>query len=103
MSWIDLAAGVIESAQSTFGESVTYTPAGGSPATVVGIFNDIFEVIDQNGGGIMSARPTLGVAVADFDTLPAPDDEFTIRSVTYKVQEIQRDGEAGLVLHLHKV
>ncbi len=103
MSWIDLAAGVIESAQSTFGESVTYTPAGGSPSTIVGIFNDIFEAIDQNSGGIMSARPTLGVAVADFGTLPSPGDAFTIRSVSYEIEEIQRDGEAGLVLHLHKV
>lgn len=103
MYWIDLAAGVMSSAQSTFGESVTFTPAGGSPSTVVGIFNDIFEAIDQNGGGIMSARPTVGVAVADFSTLPAPGDAFTIRSVNYEVEEVQRDGEAGLVLHLHKV
>lgn len=103
MSWTDLTAGVFDAAQSAFGDSVTYTPTVGSSFSAIGIFNDVYEIIQDNNTGLVTANPTLGLAYDYFPvTKPVRGDSVEIRSITYKVQEVQRDGEAGYTLQLHK-
>jgi len=103
MNWRSLTDGVIDAAKSSFGEEVLYSPSEGSPITITGIFNDIFEIIEEGTSNLMSSKPTLGVKSNDFEDFPIMGDRVTIRTKVYEVTEIQRDGESGLNLFLNEV
>ena len=103
MSWRSLADGVIDAAKSTFGQEVIYTPSDGDPVTITGIFNDIFEVVEQGTAQIMSSKPSLGIKKSDLEVEPRMDDNVQIGAKTYKVSEIQRDGESSINLFLNEV
>lgn len=101
MAFSDLTAGVLGACVATFGESVTYTPQGGSPESITGIFNARTEQVDL-ASGVLSYQPTLGVKVADLSTSPRVGDTLTVRSQGYRVVDIDEDGEGGAVLLLHR-
>lgn len=103
MTWQDLADGVMTSALAAFAETVSYTPSGESAFDIQGIFNDIFDIIDDQNSDIVSSKPTLGVRSSDFEMRPKIDDTVVVRGITYSITEVQRDGEAGYNLFLHKV
>ena len=87
----------------TFGESVTHTPAdGGDAQTVTGVFANQHVAVLQGGVEVVTTRPTLGIKLSDFDSEPVQGDTLTINSVTYKVSEVDKDGEGGATLILHR-
>jgi len=102
MTWQDLTDGVMSSVLAAFAETVSYTPSDESSFEVRGVFNDVYDIIDDQNSDIVSSKPTLGVRASDFENKPRIDDEVTIRSNDYIVTEVQRDGEAAYVLFLHK-
>lgn len=102
MSWNDLTDGVMRAATNTFGETVSYTPSGGSAFDVQGIFRDQFLEIDSNGYEVLTDTPNLGVRNSDFSTTPAQGDTLVLNSTTYTVQAVHKDGEAGSTLILQE-
>jgi hypothetical protein len=101
MSFSDLTSGVLAACTAAFGESVTYTPQGSSAETITGIFNLRTELADL-GSGVLSYQPTLGVKLSDLSVAPRVGDTVSVRSVSYKVRDIDEDGEGGATILLHK-
>lgn len=68
---------------ATLGDTVTYTPDGGSPASVVGIFDrEYVDSLDATGW-----TPRFEMAV-DAVTSPAAGDTLVFDGVTYTVRAV---------------
>ena len=104
MGWTDLATRVQTAGQAVFGETVTFTPAGGSPEAVTGIF-DADHVYQELLGDTMieTTRPVMVVRDAALSQTPVRGDAISVRSVSYVVTEIQPDGQGDQVLILEVV
>jgi hypothetical protein len=77
---------------ATFGESVTYTPATGSPVTLTGIW-DTSDAVRGAGQDRISGR--LWVLVADLGLTPAKNDTFTVSAVVYRIVNVPSDDYDG--------
>jgi len=85
-----------------FGVAATYTPSGGSPVTVNGIFdNEFFEV--EAGGEVAVAmeQPRFACRTADVSSA-AEGDSISINSIAYTVRVVQSDGTGVTVLVLEE-
>lgn len=103
MSWSDLTNGVMNAAVSAFGETVVYTPSGGSPFSISGIFKSQYLEVDfSTGEEILSETPNLGVKNSDFASPPAQGDTLVVNDTTYTVHTVHKDGEAGSTILLYE-
>lgn len=104
MAFADLMDAALGTCMATLGESVTYTPQGGSPMAVQGIFNDkVYEIDPGLGTRILSKLCLLEIQLSAFgDVTPQQLDTAVVRSITYKVIEVDRDGSGAATLHLQK-
>lgn len=103
MAWSDLVERLQRAGNAAFGESVTYTPRGGSPATVSGVFEDAHEEITvADGIPVSRFAPMLSVWLGDL-----PDDR-ALQGDTVELADGRRfevvdvresDGIAELPLH----
>jgi len=88
---------------SDFGSAGTYTPDGGSAATVNGIFDKPASSIPLDSGevDVDSNTPTFLCQTSDVSSA-ASGDTLTINSVGYTVVGVQEDGQGmtNLVLEL---
>jgi hypothetical protein len=103
---VDFAAKVIEPALRVFGVDVAYTPIGGSAATVRGIFDNAHrEVIlpGADGLAISTTGPRLDVLLTSIPNGPSRGDTFAHEGVTYRVNDVQPDGQGGARLVLEIV
>lgn len=98
-----MADSVMKTCVDTFTTVATYTPFVGAPIVINTVFNDPFiEGIALDGAPIQTRLYRLGVRKADLPLHPSRKDKVTIGAVTYRVDEVRPDGDAGFVLLLHK-
>lgn len=77
---------------SDFADAGTYTPSGGSAATVNGIFDKDFNLADFGASvGIATNNPRFVCATSDVSSA-ASGDQLVVRSVTYTVRSVEDDG-----------
>ena len=100
MDWAsleDVANGIV---RDTFGEAVTYTGVAGAVTALRGVFSlEYEEVMPDSGASVVSNRPTLFLRLADLPVPPAEGDRFSVRGVTYAVEQAPHiDGTGGAVL-----
>jgi len=105
---IDWDKQVISPLQSVFGEETTYTPAGGAPFAITGVFDRAFRkkaIFDDGSISVQTTSPVLGVRLLDFAISPVQNDRVFIPSVntTFVVREIHSDGHGWAKLVLNKV
>lgn len=75
-----------------FGDTVLYTPVGGTQVSIVGIFDNAYEAVDA-GGNVPVALTQPHVLCRTADVSAAQEgDEMVINSVTYVVRVIMGDG-----------
>lgn len=75
-----------------FGTDATFTPVGGSPSNIVGVFDNPYLGADAGGMVEFSATsPTFTARDVDF-TGAAHGDELVIGSTTYIIREVMPDG-----------
>lgn len=85
-----------------FGTAATYTPSGGSAATVNGIFDNEFIEVDAGGGvGVALNQPRFHCRTADVSSA-AEGDAITIGGVAHTVRIVQDDGTGMTVLILER-
>ena len=85
-----------------FGSAATYTPNGGSAATVNGIFDNDFVEVDAGGGvGIALQQPRFVCRTADVSTA-SEGDAIIISAVNYTIRIVQDDGTGMTTLVLEK-
>ena len=85
----------------THGTSVSYTPVGGSSNTIVGIFNNEYELVDVGETGVEASLPILTVKTSDVPNL-AQGDSFVIGSTTYKSVVNRPDGTGVTEIQLEE-
>ena len=96
----------MDACKRSFGETVLYTPdAGeGDEIEITAIVDQAFEAVDPNTGTIVvSQQPVIGIKDDDLPSDPQKGDLITARETDFIVIEVQRDGQAGSKLLLHKV
>ena len=85
-----------------FGTAASYTPSGGSAATVNGIFDNDFVEVDAGGGvGIALQQPCFLCRTADVSSA-AEGDALVVSAVNYTVRIVQDDGTGITTLVLEK-
>lgn len=82
-----------------FGVSATYTPDGGSPVSIDGIFDKEFLAIDEGVVTLSSSNPMFLTKTTNVSSA-APDDTLLVDSVTYKIVEVRPDGTGMTMLIL---
>jgi hypothetical protein len=85
---------------NTFGEDLTYTPAGGAPATVRMIFDD--DYFDELPGlGLQMRRTSARLLAADAPALANGDTEAR-QGKTYKVVQTMPDDKGFVEVKLEE-
>ena len=75
-----------------FGEAATWTPTGGSAATLTALFQKEHEEVDTGGAvSIVMSHPRVTCRTADVST-DAEGDTFAIGGVPYTVRVVMTDG-----------
>jgi hypothetical protein len=96
--WTSLMSTLNASVLATFGREVTYLAQGGGQVTVKAIFQAT-QRSEENSPG---SYALLFIRLADLAQAPARGDEVQIDAASYKVFEIEADGEGGVTLALHR-
>jgi len=75
-----------------FATSATYTPSGGSAATVNGVFDKEYSLADLGGVvGVGSNDPRFICRTVDVSSA-ANGDSIVVNAVTYTVRNVEDDG-----------
>ena len=83
-----------------FGTAATYTPSGGSAATVNGIFDKDYALAAIGDGvGVGSNDPRFICRTSDVSSA-ANGDAIVVNSVTYTVRNVEDDGTGLTTLEL---
>ena len=82
-----------------FAHAATYTPDGGSPIIVNGIFDN--EYFDEVGGRVGVEGSTPAFHCADISGV-AQGDALTVNGTAYKVINVQPDGTGLTTLYLQE-
>lgn len=86
------------------GTSATCTPEGGDPVEVTGNFDEAYQRLDIGTPGVSTTTPSLFLVLSDLPSDPA-EVEYAIEVAgqEFRVREVQKDGQGGVRLLLHKV
>jgi hypothetical protein len=100
---VDFDALVLKPCIATFGEPITYTPAGGSPIAISGVFDPAYTHVTLNDSGIpfTSILPVLGIRMLVLPQAPEQDDLVTARGLNYIVRDALPDGRGHYKLLLN--
>lgn len=84
-----------------FATAATYTPDGGSPSTVKGIFDD--EYFDEVGGsvGIEGSQPRFMCKLEDVSDV-SQGDALSVNGISYQIVNVQKDGTGVVILVLEE-
>src|SRR5689334_19327848 len=86
-----------------FGMLTAYTPQGGSPVEVSGIFERAYVPVDAGLAGVQSEGPAIFYRLQDLPVDPATDvPSISVDGNTYRVTEVHKDGDGGVRLILHR-
>jgi hypothetical protein len=106
---IDFDALVLAPAIQVFGEPATYTPDGGSPTAVTGVFDAAHKLVTVDMGeesfhtaGVSTTAPAFGIRLKDFPVPPEQGDGLRVRDTDYVVMDIHPDGHGGAHLILQR-
>ena len=91
----DLANASLFSAPG-FGETVVYTPAGGSPVEIQGVYFKRELEVDLGESTVSSVEHRVDVRVADISGGPRRGATATVRTVVYDVRDVQGPDDSGV-------
>jgi hypothetical protein len=102
MNWPGLVAQSDNTLVKSFGILTTYDPATGPAISVRGIFDAAYVRVEAGEAGVSSSGPAVFYRLSDLPVDPDNDDpEITINGVRYRVAELKKDGQGGVVMLLH--
>lgn len=96
----DLFAGLPSLFTGVLGTAAIYTPAGGSPVEIRGMFNAAFLLVElKDGVSVESSRPVITIKTSDAP-LAKRGDSIAVNSATYSVRGVEPDGRGLTMLIL---
>jgi hypothetical protein len=103
MNWQVVTNQILDACKDSFGEDCIHRPLSGGTETFTGIFDAETVQIDSiTGMAVLSPQPRLGVKLSDFTSEPKQGDIVTLRECNWQVVSVQKDGNGGAVLSIHK-
>lgn len=102
MTFNDLAMQALTDILTHIGEDVDYQHGEDSPEVIRGVYNERHQAIDA-GIVVSSAQPNLLIKLADLSEPPDTGDQVSLRGRTFKVVNVENDGEGGAVLYLNEM
>jgi hypothetical protein len=106
MGWATLADLVLKTTISTFKTAGVWTSSvnPGAPVSIYGVFNaPNMDINLQAGAVVQSVEPSFGVRLADLPAAPDSGDTLVINGVTYRINNVDEDGQGGAKLILGKI
>lgn len=86
------------------GSDVTYTSGSGEEASVRGVFDAAYVLVDGGGPGVSSCSPAVFLRLGDLPSDPQEDEpSVEVAGVSYRVKEAKPDGQGGVLLLLSEV
>ena len=104
--WPNITESILGISMTVFGTPFTFTPNGGQPENLTGVFDDEHEEVDLDVTGdaaLSTHSPRIGVRISDFSIPPGRGDRIERSNISYEIFDVQRDGQGGTVLILHEV
>lgn len=105
--WEEIVGQAMDDCVDAFGEGteqVTFTPAGGSPSSVDGIWEaESIDVDPETGARVISNNPQISFKVAALPSAPKNNDRVIVRGITYRVKEPIFDGQGTVTCRLWRV
>lgn len=85
-----------------FGQTVAYTPpSGGDPVSASGVWWKAHQTVETDGeSNFSSTAPTLGIRLSEWPVAPIQYGQVEVDGQSYKIEEVQPDGEGGAKLIL---
>lgn len=102
-AWQSMTRNVLGAAMSTFGETVTWRPGLEGHRELTAIFRAAHAAVDLGQGAIATVDPELDVRLSDVGEPPREGDKVIVRGLSYRVSEVQPDGEGGAKLKLKRL
>lgn len=103
MNWRSHTDRIISAVTKTFGDEMTFSPKGGTPVQINGVFDFEHEAVDPETQAIISVQqPVVTVRIADLPREPKRGDRFVIKSVSYDVRDVRPDGHGAALVLLNK-
>lgn len=80
-----------------WGETTVFRPNLGTQETINAVFDSAHEMVTLSDGiPISSMRPVVDYTTADLTVQPAVGEQITVGGITYKITDLQPDGD-GMV------
>lgn len=104
MAFADIVAAADRAVKGSLGGiTVTYAPAVGDAADVVGVFDANYRLSEQGDAGVEQVVPAVWLTLSDLPSDPNADDpQITIAGDVYAVRERQTDSMGTVLLLLHR-
>jgi hypothetical protein len=85
------------------GGPVRYTPEFGAPVDVPALFVASYVRADAGQAGVSTTSPAVFARLSDLPTDPGEDDPvITANGVAWKVAEVKKDDQGGVMLFLSR-
>ena len=84
------------------GREVIYTPQGGSPHTIIGLFQNYTEMLGSDNVDIVSSQPVLSIRTIDVPNIQTGD-QIEIDGTSYSIAVIRPDSEGITEIMLEAV
>lgn len=101
MSFASAIAAAAPALKSTFGQAMTYTAPGGEAQSVRAVFDAAHQVVNLDGEvPVSGTQPVLDVWLADLDPTPVRNGIVVVAGTSYRVSDVQPDGNGWAKLIL---
>lgn len=111
---IDWAQTVLAPLHKVFAEPMTYTPLGGRPFQITGVFDDAYlkEVLfDDASASVTEVSACVGIQLSEFPAMPKQNDQLFVPAnpsllrlaATYVVRQPRTDSHGASRLLLSKM
>jgi hypothetical protein len=101
MGFTDLLASADRAALQHLGSTVRYAPKVGDPVEVRGIYDAAYLKATVGQAGVSGSVPAVFLMLSDLPEDPSSGNAtITVDGASFKVREVQKDGQGGVVLQL---
>lgn len=93
-----------ETTRDILGGLVTYTPGVGTAVDVQGIFDAAHVRVDAGEAGVTSAGPAVFLRLSELPSDPEVDGNarVAVSGTEYTPWSVEKDGQGGVLLRLHR-
>lgn len=103
MGFRDATTRALGSVLRKIGEPATLSFAGELPAAATGVFEASYELVTLDSGlPVSTIVPVCLVRLSECPRRPARGDEVIVSAGTYRVRDVQPDGQGGALLVLEQ-